>query len=82
MTLRKGEVSTGRDARTVQFMFVCVCIVAWRDSPIPEYSTRLTLGATGDLLRAAMKIDRRDVILCMCCIVEHGEKSTDSLQIR
>ena len=32
-----GKVCTGWDARTVRFMFVYVCIVAWQDSPIPEY---------------------------------------------
>ena len=28
---------TGWDVHTVQFVFVCICIVVWRDSPMPEY---------------------------------------------
>jgi hypothetical protein len=29
-----------------------------------------------------VRVNGYGVILCMCCIVEHGEKSINSLQIR
>jgi hypothetical protein len=35
--IAKGGVCTGWDARTVRFVFVHVCVVAWRDSPLPKY---------------------------------------------
>jgi hypothetical protein len=37
-----GKVSTGRtgkDACILQILFVCVCVVAWQDSPISEFPT-------------------------------------------
>ena len=44
--IAKGRVSTGQDACTVQFVFACICIVAWRDSPIPEY-LNMTMSSAG-----------------------------------
>ena len=35
--IAKGEVYIGRDMRTVRFVFVHVCVVVWRDSPLPKY---------------------------------------------
>ena len=49
--IAKGEVCTGQDAHTVPFVFVHVCVVVWRDSPLPKYLNRYctitTLGSQG-----------------------------------
>ena len=33
----KGEYVQDGDTRTVWFVFVCICVVVWQDSPMPEY---------------------------------------------
>ena len=35
--IAKGEVSTGQDTRTVRFMFVSICVVAWWRGEAHQY---------------------------------------------
>ena len=41
--IAKGGVSTGRDACTLLLVFVCICIVACRDSPISEHFNNINI---------------------------------------